>query len=135
MNSVSISNNCVNDTNLPLKRTTFLNLNKWPESDAEFIKSIMSSKKGNDHQNQEKKDGIYYRQIFLRSYPISKKETVSEKTKKCFDKVKEKIIYRRKKKDVNVNGGHSNRRKCTSRRKVKELSCSAAVDVEDHKNL
>ncbi|KAH1207801.1 hypothetical protein GmHk_15G042809 [Glycine max] len=65
-------------THLPL-RPTFVNLNKWPES--------------------EVVDRFSCRQMYLRSYKFSreKKVGVTEKTLKCFDKLKEKVVCVRNK--------------------------------------
>ncbi|RZB63014.1 hypothetical protein D0Y65_039937 [Glycine soja] len=58
---------------------TFVNLNKWPES--------------------EVVDRFSCRQMYLRSYKFSreKKVGVTEKTLKCFDKLKEKVVCVRNK--------------------------------------
>ncbi|KAF2288773.1 hypothetical protein GH714_012784 [Hevea brasiliensis] len=91
MSSVCISN-CVNDARDPRVpvRATYVNLYKWPESDAEFIKSV--HRVGQGFQGQPRVvDSISCRQMYLRSYTFSRKESVPERTKKCFGRVKEKV--------------------------------------------
>ncbi|KAF8397576.1 hypothetical protein HHK36_016496 [Tetracentron sinense] len=119
MSSVCISS-CVKDARVPI-RATYVNLYKWPESDAEFVKSVGSNVPRGEHPRVV--DSISCRQMYLRSYTFSKKETVPEKTKKCLGRVKERVGYRRKKK---VHGGG---KKCLVMRKVKEISCSALFSI------
>ncbi|KAJ9180778.1 hypothetical protein P3X46_008986 [Hevea brasiliensis] len=146
MSSVCISN-CVNDARDPRVpvRATYVNLYKWPESDAEFIKSV--HRVGQGFQGQPRVvDSISCRQMYLRSYTFSRKESVPERTKKCFGRVKEKVAKanhgKNKKKDQK-----GRRRKCLVFRKVKEfscgalfrifhrlLSCGASIDVVDQKD-
>ncbi|OVA18236.1 hypothetical protein BVC80_1835g668 [Macleaya cordata] len=145
MSSVCISS-CVNDARLPI-RATYINVYKWPESDAEFVKSVSAANvhKGAHRENCPRVvDSISCRQLYLRSYTFSKKETVQEKTKKCFGRVKEKVVHRRNKREkISVNGNGN--RKYVVMRKVKEISvaalvsifhrlltCTASVDVVDH---
>lgn len=100
---------CV-DARVPM-RATYVNLYKWPESDAEFVRGL-SEKSHTDHtaargltNNAHVRrnspatrfgpspavvDSYSCRQIFLKSYTFTKKETVSEKTVRCFGKVKER---------------------------------------------
>ncbi|KAH7512998.1 hypothetical protein FEM48_Zijuj12G0149800 [Ziziphus jujuba var. spinosa] len=142
MNSVCISN-CVNDARDPRVpvRATYVNLYKWPESDAEFVKSVSSNGRrssgsctghghshihSHSHCHPRVVDSISCRQMYLRSYKFSKKETMPEKTKKCFGRVKEKMSHGTKK------GGKSKgrkRSKCLVLRKVKELSCAALLRI------
>ncbi|KAM7262401.1 hypothetical protein ACFE04_000084 [Oxalis oulophora] len=97
MTSVCISN-CVNDASDPRipVRATYVNLYKWPESDAEFVKSVAANmRRGMHHINATSNhprvvDSISCRQMFLRSYTFSREEDhklVPEKTNKCFGKV------------------------------------------------
>nr|XP_033509917.1 uncharacterized protein LOC117274702 [Nicotiana tomentosiformis] len=73
MASACISTNCVNELAKAPVRATYVNLYKWPESDAEFIKSVVSS----SHPNNPKVlDSISYRQLYLRSYPFLREESV-----------------------------------------------------------
>ncbi|KAM3688994.1 hypothetical protein ACB098_09G012800 [Castanea mollissima] len=148
MSSVCISS-CVSDARDPRVpvRATYVNLYKWPESDAEFVKSVSLERTGghghghgHGHGQGHPKvvDSISCRQLYLRSYTFSRKETMPEKTQKCFGRVKERMIPGRKRKIRGV------KRKCLVLRKVKEfscvaffrifhrfLSCSASVDVVD----
>ncbi|CAL9002442.1 unnamed protein product [Prunus brigantina] len=144
MTSVCISN-CVNDARDPRvpMRATYVNLYKWPESDAEFVRSVSSNGRrsgaAQQHGHPRVVDSISCRQMYLRSYTFSRKETVPEKTQKCFGRVKEKMVNHKKGK---AKGGRKRSNKCLVLRKVKELSsaalfrifqrflsCSASVDV------
>lgn len=126
-----------------------MNLYKWPESDAEFVRSV--SRNGSRIEAGTRVvDSISCRQMYLRSYTFSRKETVPEKTKKCFGRVREKVSShgvtgRRSKEKVMMGKG---KRKCLVLRKVKEVSCSAlirffhrllscaaSVDVVDQKDV
>ncbi|CAI0471679.1 unnamed protein product [Linum tenue] len=140
---------CVKDTRDPRVRpvrATYVNLYKWPESDAEFIKSVRRVSQGVQHQPPRVVDSISCRQMYLRSYTFSRKETVPEKTRRCFGRVKDKV-GRRKGTEGGAGGGRRKGRKCLVLRKVKEvscrtfyrifhrlLSCAASVDVVDHKD-
>ncbi|RDX81828.1 hypothetical protein CR513_37443, partial [Mucuna pruriens] len=91
MSSVCISN-CVHDARDPRVpvRATYMNLYKWPESDAEFVRSV--SRRGSHVCGQARVvDSISCRQMYLRSYKFSRKETVPEKTQKCFGRVKDRV--------------------------------------------
>ncbi|CAK9147205.1 unnamed protein product [Ilex paraguariensis] len=135
MSSVCISN-CVKDTRVPV-RATYVNLYKWPESDAEFVKTV-----GASDGHPRVVDSISCRQMYLRSYTFSRKETVPEKTKKCLGRVRERVVVVAHGRKRAVTG---RRRQCVVARRVKEvswaalcamfqrlLSCSASVDVVDH---
>ncbi|KAB2066555.1 hypothetical protein ERO13_A09G160000v2 [Gossypium hirsutum] len=136
MSSICISN-CLNDARdpgLPV-RATYVNLYKWPESDAEFVRSRSSS--GSLHGGRVV-DSISCRQMYLRSYRFSRKETVPEKTVKCLGRVKEKVGQRKRR----YKQKRRIRSRCLVWRKVKValfrffnrlLSCSASVDVVDQK--
>jgi hypothetical protein len=137
-------------------RATYVNLYKWPESDAEFVRSVSSKERRSGaagvphwhhhhHNHPRVVDSISCRQMYLRSYTFTRKETVPEKTQKCFGRVKEKMVINndeRKNKRKKKNGKRS---KCLVLRKVKEfssaalfkifqrlLSCSASIDVVNH---
>ncbi|KAH0465082.1 hypothetical protein IEQ34_005185 [Dendrobium chrysotoxum] len=83
-------------------RPACANLYKSAESDAEFVRSLITGAAvGSSAINNINRrrlgpnlapvvDGYSCRQKFLRSYTFSKKETVPEKTAKCFGKVKER---------------------------------------------
>lgn len=161
MNSVS----CM-DAQAPV-RATYVNLYKWPESDAEFVKSVTKEKKdrGNATHNQVRLsrtdsgrrrltqspgvvDSYSCRQMYLRSYTFSKKETVPEKTKKCLAKVKERASlfakdtssnasvssYGSRKSNTNTKKGNNKKKKNKKKKKkgcvamvkrIKDASCSA----------
>ncbi|KAK6935954.1 hypothetical protein RJ641_032984 [Dillenia turbinata] len=111
---------CVADARVPV-RATYVNLYKWPESDAEFIKSVKSNSRmrrdrvgGCEFNHPRVVDGISCRQLYLRSYTFSRKETLPEKTEKRLNKVKVK--------------------KYTALMSMfcRFLSCTTKVDVADH---
>ncbi|KAK7402161.1 hypothetical protein VNO78_14207 [Psophocarpus tetragonolobus] len=84
------TSDCVNikNTHLPL-RPTFVNLYKWPESDVEFVKTVNS----HSHEHHRGLDSFSCRQMYLRSYKFStKKVGVTEKTLKCFKRLKESVV-------------------------------------------
>uniref|UniRef100_A0A7N2M744 Uncharacterized protein n=1 Tax=Quercus lobata TaxID=97700 RepID=A0A7N2M744_QUELO len=129
MSSVCISS-CVSDARDPRVpvRATYVNLYKWPESDAEFVKSVSLERTGghgHGHGQGHPKvvDSISCRQLYLRSYTFSRKETMPEKTQKCFGRVKERMIPGRKRKIRGV------KKKCLVFRKVKEFSCVALFRI------
>ncbi|GAV64987.1 hypothetical protein CFOL_v3_08502 [Cephalotus follicularis] len=147
MTSVCISK-CVNDTRDPRMpvRATYVNLYKWPESDAEFVKSVTANVRRGMHALGHPRvvDSISCRQMFLRSYTFSRQETVPEKTSKCFGRVKDKVSSNDGRKRKETKG--SSKRRFLVVRKVKEisrsalfrifhrlLSCAASVDVVDQK--
>ncbi|XP_043721221.1 uncharacterized protein LOC122668750 [Telopea speciosissima] len=151
MNSVCISS-CVNDARVPV-RATYKNLYKWPESDAEFVRSVSSNSNGSNSinrgvgQHPRVVDSISCRQMYLRSYTFSRKETMPEKTVKCFGGVKDRVTQKNKKKKKKKRKGGSEK-KCVVMRKVKEMSCAAlfkifrrllscttTVDVADHREF
>ncbi|THU54690.1 hypothetical protein C4D60_Mb10t27800 [Musa balbisiana] len=89
-------------------RASYKTLYKWPESDAEFVKSMAAGRRRgergdpsglNSGTNLEERrrpsagpsvvDSYSCRQLYLRSYVFTKEETVSEKMKRyCFRKEK-----------------------------------------------
>ncbi|PKA61870.1 hypothetical protein AXF42_Ash008702 [Apostasia shenzhenica] len=92
------------DAGVP-SRLSYVNLHKWAESDAEFVRSVAAA--GYDDRRSfapapRVVDSYSCRQMYLRSYTFSKKETVPEKTIKCFARVKDRaadlpfINHRRK---------------------------------------
>eukprot|EP01018_Ginkgo_biloba_P020189 Gb_23079 [translate_table: standard] len=118
-------------------RATFLSLNRWPDSDAEFVR-ILSFKEDRPKRPREY-DCYASRQMYLRSYTFSRRETVPDKTKKCIGKVKDtmsKIANPKRKKHLSLV------------RKIREkfvstyhaalaaifhhlLACTTSVDVSD----
>ncbi|KAI4349243.1 hypothetical protein L6164_009857 [Bauhinia variegata] len=123
MSSVCISN-CVNDARVPV-RATYVNLYKWPESDAEFVRSVSSNARKDTqvYDNPRVVDSISCRQMYLRSYKFSRKESMPEKTQKCFGRVKEKVAHGKKRE---TQGRKS---KCLVWKKVNEISCSALFSI------
>ncbi|KAL1819590.1 hypothetical protein ACET3Z_014459 [Daucus carota] len=94
MSSVCISN-CVNDTRVPV-RDTFINPYKRPESEAEFVKTVKmcetdQGRRYPHHSRARVVDGVSCRQMYLRSYTFSKKESAPRKTKKCLVKVRDNV--------------------------------------------
>ncbi|KAG4191462.1 hypothetical protein ERO13_A07G094900v2 [Gossypium hirsutum] len=75
--------NCINDTRVPLPvRPTYVNLYKWPESDAEFVRSLSSDWRSNGGRaHPTVVDSISCRQIYLRSYTFHRNnQTETENT-------------------------------------------------------
>lgn len=133
MSSVCITN-CVNDTRVPV-RATYVNLYKWPESDAEFVKTVKMTKGDQGRRDPRQPqprvvDSVSCRQMYLRSYTFSRKESVPEMTKKCFAKVKDKVAVRgRRSEKVTKGGGEEKKGRpmCTIFRRL--LSCTTSIDV------
>lgn len=106
MNSnMSLSLSCVAgclDAQAPL-RFSFLSLYQWPDSDAEFVR-ILGMKEDNHKKPMRAYNESMYacRQMYLRSYTFSKKETVAEKTKKCYEGAKRKMKSLRPKRVVSL---------------------------------
>ncbi|XP_057955071.1 uncharacterized protein LOC131149044 [Malania oleifera] len=123
----------------------FRSVYRWPESCTESGKAAAATnvrRGGGLHRPPGAVvDGISCRQMYLRSYSFSRKETVQEKTARCAGRVRERLrtLFRR-----------SRRRKCCGRRKKRcfvlrkaktvlsaawfsifrrLLSCTAQVDV------
>ncbi|PIA52929.1 hypothetical protein AQUCO_01000650v1 [Aquilegia coerulea] len=122
MSSGCISS-CVQVASVPV-RANYVNLYRWPESDAEFVRSVSSS------SNRSKVvDSISCRQMYLRSYTFSKKESVPEKTKKCFGRVKVRVAYRHRRRKRNKGSTNVGGRKkcCIIMKKMKEFSCAALL--------
>ncbi|KAK6942902.1 hypothetical protein RJ641_028279 [Dillenia turbinata] len=155
MSSVCIAT-CATDARIPA-RATYVNLYKWPESEAEFVKSVgktaaaTTGRRGGGHRRVI--DNISSRKMYLRSYSFSKKESVPVRTGKCLGRVKERVAYRgssssskKRKRSRRGSGGGIvvGRRSFVVIRKLKEftcaafftlfqklLSCTATVDVID----
>ena len=81
MSSVCISK-CMNDARDPRVpvRATYVNLYKWPESDAEFVRSVSSRSSSGGGGGAVRfghprvVDSISCRQMYLRSYKFSREE-------------------------------------------------------------
>ncbi|KAL3850727.1 hypothetical protein ACJIZ3_012609 [Penstemon smallii] len=122
MASVCISS-CVKDARVPV-RATYVNLYKWPESDAEFVRSMSSNSNGlKDGQNSNSMYGhpsvvesFSCRQLYLRSYTFSSnKNDEKSSTINCLGG---RPAGRKRK-----SGG--GRKKFTGLSKAKAASCSA----------
>ncbi|WOL16259.1 hypothetical protein Cni_G25046 [Canna indica] len=157
------SHGCV-DSRVPV-RATYVNLYKWPESDVEFVKSMTRRERGRGRADDSNGSGIdtdgngrrkwsaapavvdsySCRQMYLRSYQFSRKETVPEKTLRCLGRVKEKtatLSFLHHKSESSVgdanskeekvhNGQRRRRRKkqqqrkaFVATRKLRDMSCS-----------
>ncbi|KAH6802594.1 hypothetical protein C2S51_034040 [Perilla frutescens var. frutescens] len=138
MSKICISN-CASDARIPV-RATYVNLYKWPESDAEFMKS--AAMHGGARPQSRVADSISCRQIYLRSYKFSRKESVPERTIKCLGKVRDRVVPGRK--DFPQRRRRRRKRRCLLARRVKEFSraallaifrrllfCTTTVDVAD----
>ncbi|XP_020583098.1 uncharacterized protein LOC110026486 [Phalaenopsis equestris] len=138
---------CVVDSRLPL-RSSYVNLYKWAQSDAEYVRSVINTSPfPNNRATMEPShrlvDSYSSRQMYLRSYTFSKKETMPEKTIKCFGKVKEKaedfpfIYHRRKDKGgsfrnfIKFRGFNKGKKGCSVFCSIfrRLLSCTMTVDV------
>ncbi|BAT85652.1 hypothetical protein LR48_Vigan03g232500 [Vigna angularis] len=120
MTSVCISH-CLNDARVPV-RATYVNLYKWPESDAEFVRSVSSNREKGSHVYGHPRvvDSISCRQMYLRSYTFSREEDKDgDKAQKCFG------VKKKKKRENNNSKPETGKRKCFVWSKAKEISCSA----------
>ncbi|XP_039012808.1 uncharacterized protein LOC120142135 [Hibiscus syriacus] len=119
---------CIDDTKVSI-RPTYANLYKWPESDAEFVRSLRSngsSRGGPAHPTIV--DSISCRQMYLRSYTFHRSDdddqTQPEKTK-CFGRFhKEKVKSPRSK-----NMSKTVPNKCVALRRAKSVSCPALLAI------
>ncbi|XP_040993490.1 uncharacterized protein LOC121240089 [Juglans microcarpa x Juglans regia] len=124
---------CVEDARVPM-RLTYANLYKWPESDAEFVKSISSKENRGPgpHAHSRVVDGISCRQMYLRSYTFSRqKSSMPEKTKKCLGRILQRVAMadriRRGQGKENGNTRRVATADSTRRDQGKENSTSTAV--------
>ncbi|XP_022145680.1 uncharacterized protein LOC111015072 [Momordica charantia] len=140
MSSLCTASYCISDAGRP-PRGAYINLHSWTDSDAEIAKSASSRAR----RRVLVADGVSCRQMYLRSYKFSRKESVPEKTRRCLGRVKEKIGERKRRRGVK---SRNRKRKCLiwNWRKMKEfscscilfgifrriLSCAASVDVVEH---
>ncbi|XP_031489110.1 uncharacterized protein LOC116256771 [Nymphaea colorata] len=124
------------ETRAPL-RPTYLNVYRWPESDVEFVKTVAEKGTGSNgsicssgrrREYQRVVDSYSCRQMYLRSYTFSRKETVPEKTRKFVGKLKMKAFRSRR-----SGGGSSGSLSCDSLVSVflRVLSCTTKLDVVD----
>ncbi|RYR51007.1 hypothetical protein Ahy_A06g026070 isoform A [Arachis hypogaea] len=124
MASVCIAN-CINDARVPM-RATYVNLYKWPESDAEFVRSVSSNGRKGEvrHGHPRVVDSISCRQIYLRSYKFSREEdNQDESSQKCFGKKK------KQKNELYKDECDEKRKKCLVWKKAKDISCSALFKI------
>ncbi|KAI3526162.1 hypothetical protein L1887_05402 [Cichorium endivia] len=144
------------DARVPV-RATYVNLYKWPDSDREFVRSLSRNshrKNGESQGHPRLVDSISCRQLYLRSYTFSRKESLNERTMNYIGRVKEKAAVRGKQKKSSASregggrrrdgGKRKRRKKCSVVMKVKEasyaalasifrrlLSCTTKIDVVD----
>ncbi|KAL2556631.1 hypothetical protein Fot_01370 [Forsythia ovata] len=87
---------------------TYVNLYKWLESVAEFVKSVGAiDVHGGSRLRFRMVDSILCRQMYPRSYTFFRIERVSERTKKCFRRVKHRMAAGKEKKEKSPgNGGY-----------------------------
>lgn len=154
MASVCMSKCIADDARVPV-RATYVNLYKWPDSDREFVRSV-SRNCHNDNRDSgghpRLVDSISCRQLYLRSYTFSRKESLNERTMKCIERVRERASASRKpssdgggrRRDGGKRRRRRKKKKCTMAMKAKEttfaalasifrrlLSCTTKVDVVD----
>ncbi|PWA78131.1 hypothetical protein CTI12_AA216880 [Artemisia annua] len=121
MASVCMSTCIADDARVPV-RATYVNLYKWPESDREFVRSFSKNSHSESEHSQGHPrvvDSISCRQLYLRSYTFSRKESLNEKTMKCIERVKERAAA----KEASYAALASIFRRL--------LSCTTKVDVVD----
>lgn len=138
MTAVCTSNCCIDTVSGGRPpRAAYINLYKWTDSNGEIVKSAIPRA----YRRVPVADGISCRQMYLRSYKFSTKESAREKTRRCLRKVKEKLLGQRKRR-------RSRKRKCLIWKKMKKfscsfvlfgifrriLSCAASIDVVDQRN-
>ncbi|XP_038981072.1 uncharacterized protein LOC120110327 [Phoenix dactylifera] len=143
---------CV-DARVPV-RATYVNLYKWPESDAEFVKWVAGRRReGSEHSHTGSADGrrkwgpsprvvdsYSCRQMYLRSYTFSKKESFPEKTQRCLGKVKERAVvcpFLHQRSDSfgsiysNISHKDDMKRKKNKKNNKKKKGCVAAKQLLD----
>lgn len=123
-----------------------MNLYQWPESDAEFVKSTAGSDDGEGQFHflhppppppPRVVDSVSCRQLYLRSaYTFSRKESLPERTKKCFERVKERVATVAATRKFQSPGSRRSRSRRGRRRRrivmvkrVKEFSCEALRSI------
>ncbi|KAJ0021240.1 hypothetical protein Pint_32289 [Pistacia integerrima] len=127
--AASCMSTCINDTMVPL-RPTYVSLNKWPESDAAFVRSVSDNyERRGGHAHARVVDSISCRQMYLRSYTFTREEelTVPEKiSQKCFGGVKEKMKNNRRLIKRSRKGKKYSTKYVV---KTKEVSCAALLSI------
>ncbi|KAK8697850.1 hypothetical protein V6N13_113985 [Hibiscus sabdariffa] len=124
--------NCINDTRFPLPvRPTYVNLYKWPESDAEFIRSLSSDWRSNGGPSHPTVvDSISCRQIYLRSYTFHRSNQTEVEKTKCFGRSvdgKKTVAKKKKKKEKAGKKTVAKKNKCGALTRAKEVSCAALL--------
>lgn len=127
MSSVCISS-CVNDTRIPV-RARYINHYKLPETGAELFKTmeVYKSDQGQrypHHSQATVVDTVSCRQMYLRSYPFSRKESVPEKTRKCLGKVREKVGVSGSRPDKLRKSGGGGKKRC-----AKKFPCTFLCNI------
>ncbi|XP_059625256.1 uncharacterized protein LOC132268425 [Cornus florida] len=103
-------------------RATNANLYQWPES----------SVNSNGRRNHRVVDSVSCRRLYLKSYTFTRKESASERIKKCLGRVRQRvlILHRRNQVSHGGRGGRPRRRrKCAVIGRAKEVSCAAALFI------
>ncbi|PON60274.1 hypothetical protein TorRG33x02_284960 [Trema orientale] len=131
----NITNSVDTNGGLPARPRRYTKLYKWPEPDGESVGLVGPKAKARRAMEQPKVvDSVSCRQVFLRSYTFSRKESFSERTKKCFGRVM--VLFRRR---ARVGRGTRRPRRTTKRavaaakrkmaakRRAKEASCAALM--------
>ncbi|KAL3750724.1 hypothetical protein ACJRO7_011680 [Eucalyptus globulus] len=101
----------------------YMSLREGPERDGDHFPA---GRGGRSHPRVV--DGISCRQMYLRSYTFSRKESVPERTKKCLARVKKRVfrgkLVVRRAKEVS----------CSALLAIFQrlLSCTAKIDVADY---
>ncbi|XP_047319016.1 uncharacterized protein LOC124922327 [Impatiens glandulifera] len=141
MSSLCISR-CIDDARPPVMvaRATFTNLYKWPESDAEFLRSV-SSNRHRDLGDTTRPhlprvrvvDSISCRQLYLRSYTFSRDDDDRDQIQPARTTGKagrSRPMTRRERKRTSRRGGAGSRTVAALRSVFRRLlSCTAKVDV------
>lgn len=115
-----------------------MDLYQLPESDAEFVKPTAGFDGHGEGQfyflHPRVVDSVSCRQLYLRSaYTFSRKESLPERTKKCFERVKERVTtvaapsrnYQSPGSRRSRSRRGRRRRRLVMVKRVKEFSCEA----------
>ncbi|KAH7542536.1 hypothetical protein FEM48_Zijuj02G0084600 [Ziziphus jujuba var. spinosa] len=128
MASVCISN-CVDDSSPTPGRTTYINHHRWPESDVEFVRLVRSKSSPGVHDQPPKVvDSISCRQMYLRSYTFSRKESVPEKARKCLGRVVgRRVVFQRRRKTTKLE--RRKKSKCLVLTRGQNVSCAPLLAI------
>ncbi|KAL1544173.1 hypothetical protein AAHA92_21058 [Salvia divinorum] len=120
----------VDDAHVPV-RASYDNLYKWPESDFDFVRSINSKSRSG---RRRALDSISSRQIYLRSYPLSREEDDDKASFNCLGRGNEaeagmKKIFGHRKKPAGLKKAKSST--CSTLAYIfrRLLSCTTDIDV------